>query len=81
MVFIGVGEFVVVSVIVIGCDQESSLWINWFFIEGQVFNMFCLWMDYLIFVVVVGWLSDVDLVVYFVNDVEVVGVEVVLVDQ
>lgn len=44
-------------------------------------NTLCLRMDHLTFAVVAGRLSDVDLVVHPVNDVEVVGAEAVPVDQ
>ena len=81
MALTGAGEFASVSAIVIGRDQESSLRINRFSIEGQVLNTLCLRMDHLTFAVVAGRLSDVDLVVHPVNDVEVVGAEAVPVDQ
>ena len=81
MALTGAGEFAAVSAIVIGRDQESSLRINRFSLEGQVLNTLCLRMDHLTFAVVAGRLSDVDLVVHPVNDVEVVGAEAVPVDQ
>ncbi len=81
MALTGAGEFAAVSAIVIGRDRESSLRINRFSIEGQVLNTLCLRMDHLTFAVVAGRLSDVDLVVHPVNDVEVVGAEAVPVDQ
>ena len=45
MALTGAGEFAAVSAIVIGRDQESSLRINRFSIEGQVLNTLCLRMD------------------------------------
>lgn len=81
MVVVCIGKFVVVSVIVIGGNQEYGVWINWFVIKGQVFNFFRIGINYLVFVVIMGGLGNINLIIYIINNIKVISVEIILVDE
>ena len=75
------GKLTAVGTVIIGGNQEEGIWINRLAFERQTFDTLRLIVDQLAFTVVTCRLADVDLIIYPVNHIKVIGAETVPVDQ
>lgn len=81
MIIIGVSKFIVIGVVVIGGNQECGLWINRFIIKCQVFDVFSFVINQCVFVVIVSRLVDINFIVNFIDNIEIISMEIILVNQ
>lgn len=80
MAIAGSGKFTAVGAVVIGGHQEGGRRVNRFTVKGQILNAFRLRVNHLTLAVVSRRLGNINLVVYAVNHIKIVGAETVPVD-